>query len=366
MDRDLFESVPNFSEGSRPDVIAELAGAAAGAYVLDVDADADHNRVVISIAGRRRELLDALVATVETSVERIDIREHRGVHPRVGAADVVPIVPLGGASLVAAREVAQEVGERTWSRMRVPVYFYGYGEPHTLADIRAGRVAPALGEQSSHPTAGAICVGARLPLVAFNVMLPDLDASGARALARSLRESAGGLRGVQALVFVLPGGRIQLSMNLFRLDETSPAAVISELERRGVALGAQQVIGLCPAAVAVSAAAGRLLEARLAAAAARRGAELCAVQGDDEHIRLAGRLEQTADSIGRAGVEHDGMLSGAEQSAALVPVLKAAGVLSDELESMLGIAARGLRMALRPENLARFTARIQALDRRLD
>src|SRR6266700_4238646 len=349
MDRDLFESVPNFSEGSRPDVIAELAGAAAGAYVLDVDADADHNRVVISIAGRRRELLDALVATVETSVERIDIREHRGVHPRVGAADVVPIVPLGGASLVAAREVAQEVGERTWSRMRVPVYFYGYGEPHTLADIRAGRG-----------------VGGLLPLVAFNVMLPDLDASGARALARSLRESAGGLRGVQALVFVLPGGRIQLSMNLFRLDETSPAAVISELERRGVALGAQQVIGLCPAAVAVSAAAGRLLEARLAAAAARRGAELCAVQGDDEHIRRAGRLEQTADSIGRAGVEHDGMLSGAEQSAALVPVLKAAGVLSDELESMLGIAARGLRMALRPENLARFTARIQALDRRLD
>src|SRR6266852_1000503 len=121
MDRDLFESVPNFSEGSRPDVIAELAGAATGAYVLDIDADADHNRVVISIAGRRRELLDALVATVETSVERIDIREHRGVHPRVGAADVVPIVPLGGASLASAHELARELGERIWAELHVPV-----------------------------------------------------------------------------------------------------------------------------------------------------------------------------------------------------------------------------------------------------
>jgi glutamate formiminotransferase len=366
MDRDLFESVPNFSEGSRPDVIAEIAGAAARAHVLDVDADADHNRLVVSLAGRRSDLLDALVASVETAVDRIDLREHRGVHPRVGAADVVPIVPLGGTSLAAARELAQEVGEQIWTRTRVPIYFYGYGERSRLADIRAGRVAPALGDASPHPTAGAVCVGARLPLVAFNVLLPDVGASAARALARSLRESGGGLRGVQALVFELPGGRVQLSMNLFRLDETPLAAVISELERRGVGLGPQQVIGLCPAAVASSAAAGRLLEARLAGAAARRGAEVSAAQGDDEHIRLAGRLEQTADELARAGIAQDEILRAAEQAAALVPVLNAAGALSHELETMLRIAARDLRAALVPETLVAQTVRVRALDRRLE
>jgi hypothetical protein len=171
---------------------------------------------------------------------------------------------------------------------------------------------------------------------------------------------------VQALAFELPGGRNQLSMNLFRLRDTTPAAVISELERRGVALGEQQIIGLCPAALATSAAAGRLLEARLAAAAARRGAELCAAQGDGEHIRLAGRLEQNADAMSRVGVEPEQILSTAEQAAALVLVLKAAGVLGEELDTMLRIAARGLRIALGPDVLAAFTPRIRALDRRLD
>jgi len=181
-----------------------------------------------------------------------------------------------------------------------------------------------------------------------------------------LRESSGGLRGVQALVFELPGDRIQLSMNLFRLGETPPAGVITELVQRGVALGTQQIIGLCPAAVATSAAAGRLLEARLAAAAARRGAELCAAQRDDEHLRLAGRLEQTADAISRTAIEPEQMLSTAEQAAALVGVLKAARVLTDELEAMLRIAAQGLRIAMGPEIQAAFTTRIRALDRRLD
>ncbi|TMB97410.1 MAG: glutamate formiminotransferase [Chloroflexi bacterium] len=366
MDRGLFESVPNFSEGSRPEVIAQVAGAAARAHVLDVDADADHNRVVISIAGQQHDLVDALVASVEMAVERIDIREHRGVHPRVGVADVVPVVPLGGATLRAAREIAHVVGDQIWRRTHVPVYFYGYAESNTLADIRAGRVAPALGDPSPHPTAGAVCVGARLPLVAFNVLLPDLDVNGARGLARSLRESTGGLRGVQALVFQLPGGRIQLSMNLFRLGETPPSAVISELERRGVSVEAPQIIGLCPAAVATSAASGRLLEAHLAAAAARRGAELSAAQGYDEHVRLAGRLEQTADMIGRAGIEPEQMLSSAEQAAALIPILKAAGVLTDELGAMLRIASRGLRIALAPGIVTKFATRVRALDWRLE
>ncbi|HEX9475973.1 MAG TPA: hypothetical protein VGA41_04905 [Candidatus Dormibacteraeota bacterium] len=361
----LYESVPNFSEGTRTDVIAELAGAAAKARVLDVDADPDHNRVVISLAGDGADVVDALFASAQVAMEHIDLREHRGVHPRVGAADVLPIVPLGGSSLASAHELARELGERIWAELHVPVYFYGHGEAHTLADVRAGRAHPDLGGPDLHPSAGAACVGARHILLAFNVLLPGMDFNAARVLARSVRESAGGLRGVQALAFPLPGDRVQLSMNLFRLDETPPSAVIEELERRGVAIGSQHVIGLCPAAVANPAAHGRLLEARLAAAAARHGAELCAAQGDDEHTRLAGRLEREAGEIARMGVDQGELLAGAERAAALVQVLRAAGVLGHELETMLDVAARGLRSALAAETSSRHSARVDALDRRL-
>jgi len=320
--------VPNFSEGTRAEVIAELARAAADAYLLDVDADADHNRVVISVVGQAPQLLDALVASVQVALRHIDLHEHRGVHPRVGAADVIPIVPLDGASLAEAHEIARTLGQRVWTELKVPVYFYGYGEEHTLADIRAGRVRPALGGQELHTSAGAVCIGARHPLVAFNVILPGLQVREARALARSLRESGGGLRGVQALVFELGDGRIQLSMNLFRLEETSPSAVIAELERRGVSIGSQHVIGLCPAVVANQAATGRLLEARLAAAVARLGG-----------------LNREATELANTGIAQDALLVAADRSAGLVPVLAAAHVLSDDMRTMLDIAVRGLRSA---------------------
>jgi glutamate formiminotransferase len=323
----LFESVPNFSEGTRADVIAELAGAAGRAYVIDVDADADHNRVVISVVGQTPQLLDALVASIKVAMQHIDLRDHRGVHPRVGATDVIPIVPLDGASLADAHELALSLGDRVWNELRVPVYYYGHGEEHTLADIRAGRARPSLGDEL-HPSAGAVCIGARHPLVAFNVILPGFQLLEARALARSLRESGGGLRGVQALVFELGDRRIQLSMNLFRLEETAPAAVIAELERRGVSIGSQHVIGLCPAAVANQAAAGRLLEARLAAAVARRGG-----------------LNREATELARTGIDRDALLAAANQSATLIPVLMAAGVLGDDMRRMLEIAVRGLRSA---------------------
>jgi glutamate formiminotransferase len=366
MDRlPLFESVPNFSEGTRADVIAELAGAAAGAYVLDVDADVDHNRLVLSLVGHGERLLDALFAAVETAVERIDLNDHVGVHPRVGAADVIPIVALGEATITNARDLARQLGERIWSELRVPVHFYGDGEERTLADIRAGRERPTLGGPELHRSAGAVSVGARRPLVAFNVLLPEIDMAAARALARSMRESTGGLRGVQALAFKLGDGRVQLSMNLFRLDETPPSVVVAELERRRVTIASQQVIGLCPAAVANKAAAGRLLEGRLAAAAARRGAQLCAAQGDNEHQKLASRLAAEADGLGSTGTDQGELLVAAERTAALVPVLRAAGVLEDELESMLEIAARGIRPALHPETLRRHAERVHALDRRL-
>ncbi|HKW72773.1 MAG TPA: glutamate formiminotransferase, partial [Candidatus Dormibacteraeota bacterium] len=260
----VFESVPNFSEGRRVHVIEAIAGAASDAFVLDTDPDPDHNRLVVSLAGARRRLLDGLLAAVGAAIERIDLRAHHGVHPRVGAADVVPIVPLGEATLDAARALAHEIGQRVWSELKVPVFFYGHGEHRALADIRAGRVKPDIGGPDLHPTAGAVCVGARPALVAFNVMMFDTDLIAVRALARSFRESGGGMRGVQALAFELPGRRVQLSMNLFRVDETSPADVLAELERRGVEAGAPQIVGLAPAMVATAAADGRLLEGRLA------------------------------------------------------------------------------------------------------
>lgn len=361
----LFESVPNFSEGRRADVISSIESAARSAHVLDTDPDPDHNRVVISIAGARANLADAILASVGEAVERIDVRRHEGVHPRVGAADVVPVVPLGQTTLQQCRELALEVGERIWSELRVPVYFYGHGEDRTLADIRSGRAAPSLGGPALHPTAGAVCVGARLTLVAFNVMLPEADVVTAHALARSIRESAGGMRGVQALVFVLPGGRVQLSMNLFRAAETTPGMVVAELERLGVSLGVQQLVGLCPAFAANGAAAGRLLEARLASAAARAAARRCEKAGTEELSALAVRLSREAEGLARMAVDQDSLLAGAERSAALAAVLRAAEIRDPELDAMLGAASRGLRSAVSEGTAALYRSRLAALDARL-
>ncbi|MGH7764996.1 MAG: hypothetical protein ACREOM_11355, partial [Candidatus Dormibacteraceae bacterium] len=249
--------------------------------------------------------------------------------------------------------------------LKVPVYFYGYGEDRTLADIRARRVRPSLGGPGLHPTAGAVCVGARLALVAFNVLLPGADLVSARALARSLRESAGGVRGVQALVFALPGGRLQLSMNLYRTDETPPSAAISELQRRGVPLGAQQLVGLCPALAANAAASGRILEARLVSAAAGAAARRCADFGSSELKALAVRLWREAEGMFRLGFDQDSLLAGAERAAALIPVLHAAGIRDPELDAMLGAAARGLRAAITVGTEAAHRARMNALDARL-
>lgn len=362
----LFESVPNFSEGRSDAVIAAIAGAGAsgGGYLLDVDADQDHHRVVISLAAQRSRLIDSLLGAVAAAVEHIDVRAHEGVHPRVGAADVVPIVPLGESTMAAARDLSREIGERIWNELRVPVFWYG--EQRSLADIRAGRAVPDLGGPDLHPTAGGVSVGARLTLVAFNVMLPKVDVTRARALARSLRESQAGMRGVQALVFELPGDRVQLSMNLFRVDETPPAAVVAELERRGFAVGEQQLVGLTPAFAANQSGAGRLLEGRLAGAVARAAAQRCKDMGDEEGIALARRLAREADALAALGIDQPGLLVGAERAAALVPVLRAAGVLDGELEAMAGAAAGGLRAAITPETANAYSARIAALDRRLE
>jgi glutamate formiminotransferase / 5-formyltetrahydrofolate cyclo-ligase len=365
MDDDLFESVPNFSEGRDAQVIDAIARAASAAHLLDVDPDPDHHRVVVSMAGTRERLLEGLIPAVATASERIDLSRHAGVHPRVGAADVVPIVPLGDTSLDACHEVARELGRRIWTELKIPVYFYGHGEDSTLADIRAGRAQPDLGGPHLHPTAGAVCVGARRLLVAFNVLLDGMTVLEARALARSIRESGGGMRGVMALAFELPGGRLQLSMNLFRVDETPPQAVVDELRGRGVGVGEQQIVGLCPAVAAGDAASGRLLEGHLGSAVAREGARLCLGLGGEEPVALATRLQYEALGLADLRVDQESLLAGAERCAALGPVLKAAGVLDGELAAMARVAATGLRRAINPTTESAYLDRVEALDRRL-
>jgi glutamate formiminotransferase / 5-formyltetrahydrofolate cyclo-ligase len=365
MDDDLFESVPNFSEGRDVPVIDAIARAASATHLLDVDPDPDHHRVVISMAGTHERLLEGLIHAIATAAERIDLSRHAGIHPRVGAADVVPIVPLGDASLDASHEVARELGHRIWTELKIPVYFYGHGEDWTLADIRAGRAQPDLGGPDLHPTAGAVCVGARRLLVAFNVLLEGMTVREARALARSIRESGGGMRGVMALAFELPGGRLQLSMNLVRVDETTPQAVVDELRRRGVRLGKQQIVGLCPAVAANNVASGRLLEGHLGSAVAREGARRCRERGGEEHVSLARRLQAEASGLANLEADQEQLLAGAERCAALPPVLSAAAVLDDELAAMARVAAGGLRTAVDQTTASAHPDRLHALDRRL-
>jgi len=362
---ELFESVPNFSEGKDRAVIDSIASAAQAAHVLDVDPDPDHHRVVVSLLAMRERVVEALLGAVAVAAERIDLRKHTGVHPRVGAADVVPIVPMGATTIDACRDVAHEVGRRIWTDLHIPVFFYGYGEEWSLADIRAGRAQPDLGGPDLHPTAGAVCVGARRPLVAFNVLLHDTTVGDARRVAISLRESAGGVRGVQALVFELPGGRIQLSMNLFRVDESPPDAVIEELRRRGVHVGDQQVVGLCSAVAAGKAASGRILEARIGGGVAREGARRARHAGGDELAALGRRLAREAESMVALGSSQEELLAGAERCAALPPVLQAAGLLDGELQSMAHLAARGLREAVSESTRSKYAERLSALERRL-
>jgi hypothetical protein len=202
--------------------------------------------------------------------------------------------------------------------------------------------------------------------VAFNVLLEDTTIREARELARALRERSGGVRGVQALVFELPGGRVQLSMNLFRVDETRPADVVAELERRGARVGEQQLVGLCAAAAANAAASGRLLEARLGAAAAHRGARLCRARGGFELEALARRLDREASELAALPVAQEAILRGGERCAALPPVMTAAGLPDDELTALSLAGARGFRDAVTNATAAVYPERVAALDRRLE
>jgi glutamate formiminotransferase len=265
----VLECVVNISEGRRAEVIQAVAEAC-GPALLDVHSDPDHNRSVLTLAGEADEVTEAALALARAAVARIDLSAHSGVHPRLGAVDVVPFVPLGGVGaeeLAAVGGTARGWAARVAAELGVPVFLYGAADPdgRSLPALRRtafrGR-APDFGPAEPHPTAGAMAVGARPVLVALNCELApggagagglDADLTVAGAVARAIRERDGGLRGVRALGFALASkGRAQVSMNLVDLAatgvEAACEAVRREAGRYGREVAAVELVGLLPAA----------------------------------------------------------------------------------------------------------------------
>jgi glutamate formiminotransferase len=270
----LLESVPNFSEG-RDAVVIEAIRAAmvdAGGRVLDVHSDADHNRSVFTVVADADSLVDALAAAISVAVARIDLRSHEGVHPRVGAADVVPLVrfdPEDDRPERAARALARRIamlgvpalGYGELGEGRRPAFFRQGGAARLEERLAAGEIEQLAGPAQLHPTAGAVLVGVRPPLVAFNIDLATDDVEVARAIASAIRERDGGLAGVQALG-LRAHGRAQVSTNLIDIEGTPLAAVVSAVDRlageHGTTIAGSELVGLMPARIAASAAASAL------------------------------------------------------------------------------------------------------------
>lgn len=259
--------VPNFSEG-RDRAVVEAIGRAVGnipgAMLLDSTSDVDHNRTVLTFAGDPNAVADAALAAVAEAVARIDMTKHKGVHPRLGAADVVPFVPMEGATLEDCAAQARETGERIWNELRVPVYLYEAAarrpECARLENIRKAAasgpgpagLAPDIGD-ARHRTAGYCVVGARGILVAWNIILDTDDLGAARAIAREIRESGGGLPAVKALGLALPSrGRVQVSINLVDYRRTPLhvvfGAVVARCQERGIRVEGSELIGMIPQA----------------------------------------------------------------------------------------------------------------------
>ena len=292
------ESVPNFSEGRDRAVIDEIAAALGrGARLLDLHSDPDHNRSVYTLVGTGDELVEALVAGVAAAVERIDLRAHTGTHPRVGAADVVPLVFLRPDQEPDAREAALAVADRLAADLELPVFFYGRltddgrepsfyrrgGLDGLAGRLAAGEVVPDRGPATLHPSAGAALVGVRRPLIAFNVNLRTRDVEVARRIARTVRERDGGFRGVRALGLELAeAGLVQVSMNVTDWEAAAVheivARVADEAATAGVEVSGSELVGLMPAGAAV-AAAGRIL--RLEGFDATHVLELRLLEGQD-------------------------------------------------------------------------------------
>src|SRR6204780_1926115 len=267
----LVESVPNFSEGrdmAKMDAIVAAMREVPGVYLLDRESDADHNRSVVTIAGEPDAVAEAALRGVGKAAELIDLSKHSGAHPRMGATDVVPFIPVAGVSIEDCVALAKKVGREIWQRYRIPVYFYEAAaqrpERSNLENIRKGQFegllaevpknpdrAPDIGEPRLHPTAGATVVGARKFLIAYNINLntPDLDI--AKRIAKTIRFSSGGMPCVKAMGVDLRARNLaQVSMNLTDFEQTPIHKVFEtvkrEAERLGVGIVGSEIVGLIP------------------------------------------------------------------------------------------------------------------------
>src|SRR5438552_3195036 len=267
----LVECVPNFSEGRRIDVVDAIVNAMTSVphvYLLGHEMDADHNRAVVTIVGSPETIGEAAIRGVETAIQHIDLTTHQGEHPRVGAADVIPFVPIRGVSLLDCVEIAKKVGREVASRFKIPVYLYEAAATRpqrtNLENIRRGQFEalrneiqtnpdryPDFGEPRLHPTAGATVVGARKPLIAYNINLDTSDVSIAKEIAKRVRFSSGGLPFVKAMGVLLKDRiQAQVSMNLTDYEQTPMElvyeAVKTEAEHYGVSIAGSEIVGLIP------------------------------------------------------------------------------------------------------------------------
>jgi glutamate formiminotransferase / 5-formyltetrahydrofolate cyclo-ligase len=276
----LIECIPNVSEGRRADVIERMADAirsTSGARLLDCSSDAAHNRSVFTLAGDAGGVEAAVLALFERAIADIDLRTHRGEHPRLGAVDVVPFVPIEGVTMADCVALAKKVGAAVAERFRVPVYLYEEASDNptrkNLEDIRRGEFeglaakmtleawapdfAPA-GPVAPHPTAGASVIGARMALIAYNINLATDRLDVAKKIAAAIRHSSGGYRFVKAAGFKLEDrGIVQVSMNLTNYEKTPIFRVFEtvkrEAERYGVSILESEIVGLVPSVALVSA-----------------------------------------------------------------------------------------------------------------
>ena len=272
----LIECVPNVSEGRRPDVIAamvEALGRVPGVRLLDHSSDPSHNRSVFTLVGDSTGVEQAVLALFERATADIDLRSHTGEHPRLGAVDVVPFIPIEGATMPDCVALAKRVGAEVAARFGVPVYLYEEASNNparkNLEDIRRGEFeglaarmatpdwAPDFGPAAPHPSAGATVIGARMPLIAYNINLATDRLDVAKKIAAAIRHSSGGFRYVKAAGFKLEDrGIVQVSMNLTNYEKTPIFRVFEtvkrEAERYGVSILESEIVGLLPAAALTS------------------------------------------------------------------------------------------------------------------
>lgn len=262
----LFEIVPNLSEGREAATIEAACAAVerSGAQLLDWSSDPVHHRSVLTIVGDERQVVEAAIALAAVALERIDLRTHRGVHPRIGALDVLPFVPLRDATLEDAAALAHRAGAALWQRYGIPAFYYGAAARHPdrflLPEIRRNADwMPDEGDVPRHRSAGAIAIGARNVLIAFNVELASSDLAAARAIALAIRERSGGLRSLRALALPRGDDRVQVSLNITDYVATPLYRVVELIARlaseRSIEIAACELVGCLPwAAVEASAA----------------------------------------------------------------------------------------------------------------